>query len=110
MAEEHAHRAGLVPFPEGVGPIKGGVVAGHRPDATAEPRDEQVRVLLENGERIRSKELPERLVGGRARNPPTNDPAERARVREPHPECRSPELVDARRGHALMMGADGGPR
>jgi tocopherol cyclase len=110
LGEEHAHGAGLVPIPEGVRPLEAGIVAGQRPDAPAQSRDEQVRVLLEDGEGVRSKELAERLVSSRPRDPPTNEPTERTRVREPHPERRPPELVGVRRGDASVMGADGGPR
>ena len=110
VGEEHARGAGLVPIAKAGGPIELGVVTRQRPDAPAEPRDEQVRVLLEHGEGIRSKELPERLISGRPRDPPTNKPAERTRVREPQRERRSPELVSIRCGGATMVRADGGPR
>jgi hypothetical protein len=99
-----------MPIAKAGGSIEGGVVTRQRPDAPAEPGDEQVRVLLEDGEGIRSKELPERLVTRRPRDPPTNEPAERTRVREPQPERRSPELVGVGRGRAAMMRADGRSR
>ena len=110
MREGHAHGAGLVPIAKGGGPVERWVVAGQRPDAPAEPGDEQVRVLLENGEGVRSKELLEGLISRRPRDSPTNDPPKRTRVREPQAKRRPPELIGVRCGCAAMIRADGGSR
>jgi hypothetical protein len=83
VRDGHAHGAGLVPIAKAGGPGERGVVAGQRPDAPGEPGDEQVPVLLENGEGIRSKELPEGLVSRRPGDSPPNESPKRTRVRDP---------------------------
>ena len=110
VREGHAHGAGLVPIAKAGGPGERGLVAGHGPYAPAEPGDEQVRVLLESGEGVRSKELPEGLISCRPGDPPTNDPPKRTRVREQQAKRRPPELVGVRCGCAAMIRPDGGSR